>query len=41
MGDDRLPKRIISEKFKNAGQRGPGGKEKECIVGPLASRGAG
>ena len=29
MGDHRLPKRVMSGELKNAGKRGPGGKEKE------------
>ena len=48
MSDHSLPKRIMSEKLGNAGQRRPGGKEKEladCIAenrrGCLASRGTG
>ena len=28
MGDHRLPKRVMSGELKNAGKRGPGGKEK-------------
>ena len=45
MGDHRLPRRVISGELDNAGQRGPGGKEKEWIdcvaektIGCLASR---
>ena len=29
MGDNRLPKRVMSGELENAGKRGPGGKEKE------------
>ena len=29
MGDNRLPKRVMSGELENAGKRGPGGKGKE------------
>ena len=29
MGDNRLPKRVMSGELENAGKREPGGKEKE------------
>ena len=35
MGDQRLPKRVMSGELENAGKRGPGGKEKEwtdCVA---------
>ena len=38
MGDDGLPKRVISGELENAGKRGPGGKEKEwtdCVADDL------
>ena len=38
MGDHRLPKRVMSGELKNAGKRGPGGKEKEwtdCVADDL------
>ena len=38
MGDDRLPKRVMSGELENAGKRGPGGKEKEwtdCVAHDL------
>ena len=38
MGDNRLPKRVMSGELKNAGKRGPGGKEKEwtdCVADDL------
>ena len=38
MGDHRLPKRVMSGEFENAGKRGPGGKEKEwtdCVADDL------
>ena len=38
MGDNRLPKRVMSGELENAGKRGPGGKEKEwtdCVAGDL------
>ena len=49
MGDHRLPKRVMSGELKNAGKRGPGGKEKDksgrtawqMIFSYLASRGTG
>ena len=47
MGGYKLPKRVMSGELKNAGKRGPGGKEKsrrtawQMIFGYLASRGTG
>ena len=38
MGDNRLPKRVMSGELENAGKRGPGGKEKEwtdCVADDL------
>ena len=38
MGDQRLPKRVMSGEFENAGKRGPGRKEKEwtdCVADDL------
>ena len=38
MGDNRLPKRVMSGELENAGKRGPGGKEKEwtgCVANDL------
>ena len=31
MGDQRLPKRVMSGELENAGKRGPEGKEKEWV----------
>ena len=47
MGDQRLPKRVMSGELENAGKRGPGGRIKSgrtawrMIFGYLASRGTG
>ena len=38
VGDQRLPKRVMSGELENAGKRGPGGKEKEwtdCVADDL------
>ena len=35
MGDNRLPKRVMSGELENTGKRGPGGKEREwtdCVA---------
>ena len=38
MGDNRLPKRVMSGELENAGKCGPGGREKEwtdCVADDL------